>query len=91
MNSAERSIIQDIQLAPQGRLKMNWAKKHMPVLNRLREKLIVEKPLTGKKVTICLHLEAKTACLAELIRDAGAEVTICGSNSCQPKMMFVRL
>ncbi len=80
MNSAERSIIQDIQLAPQGRLKMNWAKKHMPVLNRLREKLIVEKPLTGKKVTICLHLEAKTACLAELIRDAGAEVTICGSN-----------
>ena len=80
MHSAGKSIIQDIKLASQGRLKMNWAKDHMPVLNRLREKLAVEKPLMGKRVTICLHLEAKTACLAELIRDAGAEVTICGSN-----------
>lgn len=80
MNSAEKSIIYDLNLAPEGRLKMNWAQAHMPVLNRLREKLVVEKPLVGKKVTICLHLEAKTACLAELIRDAGAEVTICGSN-----------
>lgn len=80
MKSVEKSIVKDLQLAPKGRLKINWAKKHMPVLNRLREKLSVEKPLYGKKVTICLHLEAKTACLAELIRDAGAEVTICGSN-----------
>lgn len=80
MNSAERSIVQDLNLAPQGRLKIEWAKARMPVLNRLREKLIIEKPLIGQKVTICLHLEAKTACLAELIRDAGAEVTICGSN-----------
>lgn len=80
MNSAERSIVQDLNLAPHGRLKIEWAKARMPVLNRLREKLAIEKPLIGQKVTICLHLEAKTACLAELIRDAGAEVTICGSN-----------
>lgn len=80
MNAAEKSMIYDLNLAPQGRLKMDWALAHMPVLNRLREKLIVEKPLAGQKVTICLHLEAKTACLAELIRDAGASVTICGSN-----------
>lgn len=80
MNSTERSVVKDLSLAPQGRLKMDWAKAHMPVLNRLREKLIVEKPLAGRKVAICLHLEAKTACLAELLRDAGAEVTITGSN-----------
>lgn len=80
MDSAEKSIIQDLNLAPEGRLKINWAQAHMPVLGRLREKLVIEKPLIGKKVAICLHLEAKTACLAELIRDAGAEVTICGSN-----------
>jgi adenosylhomocysteinase len=59
---------------------MDWAREHMPVLNRLRERLIVEKPLAGQRVAISLHLEAKTACLAELIRDAGAEVTITGSN-----------
>ncbi|WP_044642466.1 adenosylhomocysteinase [Risungbinella massiliensis] len=74
------SIIHDPSLAPQGRLKMDWAKQHMPVLNRLREKFLEEKPLLGKKVAISLHLEAKTACLAELIRDGGAEVTITGSN-----------
>ncbi|SEN08357.1 adenosylhomocysteinase [Lihuaxuella thermophila] len=80
MNSAEKSIVRDINLAPQGRLKIDWAREHMPVLNRLRERLSVEKPLAGQKVAISLHLEAKTACLAELIRDAGAEVTITGSN-----------
>ncbi|WP_131924030.1 adenosylhomocysteinase [Hazenella coriacea] len=80
MNSIERSIIKDINLAPQGRLKMDWAWDHMPVLRRLRERLSTEKPLLGQKVVISLHLEAKTACLAELIRDAGAEVTITGSN-----------
>jgi adenosylhomocysteinase len=80
MHSVEKSIIRDVNLAPQGRLKMDWAREHMPVLNRLRERLIVEKPLAGQRVAISLHLEAKTACLAELIRDAGAEVTITGSN-----------
>lgn len=80
MNSVERSIIKDINLAPQGRLKMDWAWDHMPVLRRLRERLSQEKPLAGQRVVIALHLEAKTACLAELIRDAGAEVTITGSN-----------
>ncbi len=80
MNTAENSIVRDMSLAPQGRLKMDWARDHMPVLARLRERLSAEKPLAGKKVAICLHLEAKTACLAELIRDAGAEVAITGSN-----------
>jgi adenosylhomocysteinase len=80
MNSVEKSLIRDINLAPYGRLKMDWPREHMPVLNRLRERLSVEKPLAGQKVAISLHLEAKTACLAELIRDAGAEVTITGSN-----------
>jgi adenosylhomocysteinase len=78
--SAENSIVRDMNLAPQGRLKMDWAWDHMPVLSRLRERLSSEKPLAGKKVAISLHLEAKTACLAELIRDAGAEVAITGSN-----------
>lgn len=80
MKSIEQSVIKDINLAPGGRQKINWARDHMPVLNLIREKVMVEKPLAGKKVAIALHLEAKTACMAELIRDAGAEVTITGSN-----------
>jgi adenosylhomocysteinase len=80
MNSIKKSLVSDIKLAPKGRLKMDWAKKHMPVIDRLSKRLIVDKPLMGQKVAISLHLEAKTACLAELIRDAGAEVVITGSN-----------
>ncbi len=79
MSSIE-SIIRDPSLAPRGRMKMDWARAHMPVLNRIREQLADQKPLAGKKVAISLHLEAKTANLAELLHDFGAEVAICGSN-----------
>ena len=78
--SAEKSVVRNLSLAPQGRLKMDWAWDHMPVLRRIREQLVQEQPLKGKRVAISLHLEAKTACLAELLRDAGAEVAITGSN-----------
>ncbi|MCS1350614.1 adenosylhomocysteinase [Mechercharimyces sp. CAU 1602] len=77
---ANQSDIRDIKLAPKGRLKMDWARQHMKVINRLREQLAPEKPLAGQRVAISLHLEAKTACLAELLHDFGAEVVITGSN-----------
>ncbi|MFD1426721.1 adenosylhomocysteinase [Kroppenstedtia sanguinis] len=79
------SIIRDRSLAPQGRLKMDWARQHMPVLNRIRREFLEEQPLEGQRVAIALHLEAKTACLAELLKDAGAEVTITGSNPLSTK------
>ena len=79
MSSIE-SIVRDPSLAPRGRMKMDWARAHMPVLNRIREQLADQKPLAGKRVAISLHLEAKTANLAELLYDFGAEVAICGSN-----------
>lgn len=64
---------------------MDWARQHMPVLNRIREEFIHEQPLAGHRVAISLHLEAKTACLAELLRDAGAQVAITGSNPLSTK------
>ncbi len=67
-------------LAPNGHLKIDWVKEHMPVLNRIRERFEQEKPFAGKKVAISLHLEAKTAYLAKVIQAGGAEVTITGSN-----------
>lgn len=74
------SIIKDISLAEEGELKIAWVKEHMPVLNRIREKFLQEKPFAGLKVSISLHLEAKTAYLAKVIKDGGAIVTITGSN-----------
>lgn len=74
------STIRDISLAPQGQLKIDWVAEHMPVLNRLRREFEQEKPFAGKKVVICLHLEAKTAYLAKLVQAGGAEVTVVASN-----------
>ncbi|MCG7407808.1 adenosylhomocysteinase [Paenibacillus sp. ACRRX] len=74
------SIIRDIGLAPEGHLKIDWVRAHMPVLNRIREQFEAEQPFKGLKVTISLHLEAKTAYLAKVVQAGGAEVTITGSN-----------
>ncbi|WP_229106436.1 adenosylhomocysteinase, partial [Paenibacillus sp. 1001270B_150601_E10] len=78
--SLQDSIIQDIALAPEGHLKIDWVKAHMPVLNSIREQFEQEKPFAGLKVAISLHLEAKTAYLAKVVQAGGAEVTITGSN-----------
>ncbi|WP_028611234.1 adenosylhomocysteinase [Paenibacillus harenae] len=80
MSTAEKSIIADLSLAPEGRLKIDWVQAHMPVLNTIREQFEKEQPFKGLKVTIALHLEAKTAYLAKVVKAGGAEVTITGSN-----------
>lgn len=80
MSVAENSIIKDISLAPNGHLKIDWVKAHMPVLNRIRERFEKEQPFKGLKVAISLHLEAKTAYLAKVVQAGGAQVVITGSN-----------
>lgn len=80
MNAVNKSIVANMELAPQGHLKIDWAAAHMPVLNRIREQFEQEQPFKGLKVAISLHLEAKTAYLAKVVQAGGAEVTITGSN-----------
>jgi adenosylhomocysteinase len=80
MNTKEKSIITDIALAPEGHLKIDWVNAHMPVLNRIKAQFEKEQPFKGLKVAISLHLEAKTAYLAKVVKAGGAEVTITGSN-----------
>lgn len=80
MSSLEKSIIKDIALAPEGHLKIDWVNAHMPVLNRIKAQFEQELPFKGLKVAISLHLEAKTAYLAKVVKAGGAEVTITGSN-----------
>ncbi len=74
------SMIRDINLAPQGMDKINWVKEFMPVLNVLNDELSKTKPLAGKNLVITMHLEAKTAYLALVLRNAGANVAVTGSN-----------
>lgn len=74
------SMIRDIKLAPTGHDKIAWVKNFMPVLRSLDEEYSKTKPFAGKKVIITMHLEAKTAYLALVFKNAGAEVIATGSN-----------
>ncbi|MEC0369940.1 adenosylhomocysteinase [Paenibacillus chibensis] len=78
--SLKNSVVKDMSLAPEGHLKIDWVEAHMPVLNQIRKQFEAEQPFKGLKVTIALHLEAKTAYLAKVVQAGGAEVTITGSN-----------
>ena len=73
-------IVRDINLAPSGRLKIDWVSEHMPVLNEIRAEFEKEQPFKGVRVAVSIHLEAKTAYLAEVLRAGGADVSISGSN-----------
>jgi len=79
------SIISDKSLATAGLAKINWVKDFMPVLNHLEKKLTEEKPLKGLKIAVSVHLEAKTAYLGLVLRAAGAEVALTGSNPLSTK------
>ena len=74
------SIIKDIGLAPSGHNKLEWVSNHMPVLNMLRSEFQNTKPLEGKTIVCCLHLEAKTGYLLQTLKAAGARVVACASN-----------
>ncbi|MFC1786927.1 adenosylhomocysteinase [Halobacteriota archaeon] len=63
-----------------GTLKIEWARRHMPVLEELREEFEIKKPLKGHIIGMALHVEAKTAALAETLVAGGAEVAITGCN-----------
>ena len=74
------SMIKDIKLAPSGHDKIEWVKNFMPVMAAVEEEFSKSKPFAGKKMVITLHLEAKTAYMAEICHHAGAEVALTGSN-----------
>lgn len=74
------SSIKDISLAKSGYDKINWVRSYMPVLNTIHEQFKAEKPFAGKKIAMSIHLEAKTAYLAMVLRDGGACVSVTGCN-----------
>jgi adenosylhomocysteinase len=76
----EEFQVKDKSLAPQGRLQVEWASKHMPVLNQIRSRFSKEKPLKGLTLGACLHVTKETAVLAETLVAGGAKVVLCGSN-----------
>ena len=72
--------IKDIALAPSGQDKIDWVKPAMPVLAGIEREFLEKKPLAGLRMTISIHLEAKTAYLAHVLRSGGADVAVTGCN-----------
>ena len=77
---AARSRIADIGLAADGERRIAWVARHAHVLNRLARDRLSDGVLRGKRVAVVVHLEAKTAYLATLLAEAGADVVAAGSN-----------
>lgn len=72
--------IKNIDFAPEGKKRIEWAEHDMPVLRLVRERFEREKPLTGNRMSACLHITAETANLARTLKAGGAEVVLCASN-----------
>ncbi len=75
------SKVKDSSLAPQGKMNIEWAESHMPVLMAIKERFLREKPLKGWRVGICLHVTKETAALVRTLLAGGAQVAI---SSCNP-------
>jgi adenosylhomocysteinase len=72
--------VADLALADEGRLRIEWADRHMPVLRDIRARFEKEQPLAGLEVAACLHVTTETANLMRTLAAGGASVTLCASN-----------
>lgn len=74
------SDIKDVNLADEGKKRILWADKDMPVLAEIRKRFEKEKPFKGLKMSCCLHVTAETANLMRAVEAGGADVLLCASN-----------
>ncbi|RJR15085.1 adenosylhomocysteinase [Candidatus Microgenomates bacterium] len=78
--SKKTADIKDINLSKQGKLKIEWAGSHMPVLQQLAKRFAEEKPLKNITLAACLHVTAETANLMLVLKAGGAKLALCASN-----------
>jgi len=79
MSEKSQSIVKDPSLAPAGRLKINWVAQHAPVLNAIKGKYLSDGTLRGVNIGVTIPLEAKTAYLSIILKEAGAHVAVAGT------------
>lgn len=72
--------IKDINLAAQGRQRIEWAAREMPVLRQIQERFAKEKPFAGIRLTACCHVTTETASLAIALKAGGADALLIASN-----------
>ena len=72
--------VKDPTQAPQGKLLIEWAEAHMPILAQIKKQFAVEKPLKNLRIGACLHVTKETAVLMRVLKAGGADIALCGSN-----------
>ena len=72
--------IKDISLASDGRKRIEWASREMPVLKLIKQRFATERPLEGIRISACLHVTTETANLALALKEGGADIILCASN-----------
>jgi adenosylhomocysteinase len=78
--SATEFDIKDINLAADGKRRIEWAEREMPVLRLIREKFATDKPLKGIRLLACAHVTTETANLVRTLQAGGAESVLIASN-----------
>src|SRR5246127_393978 len=80
MAATQRYDVKDLALADEGKRRIEWADRQMPVLTAIRERFEREQPLAGYRVSACLHVTTETANLMRALKAGGADVVLCASN-----------
>ena len=80
MATTRRHDVKDLALASEGIRRIEWADRQMPVVAAIRERFEREQPLSGLRVSACLHVTTETANLARTLKAGGADVVLCASN-----------
>ncbi|MGF7237550.1 MAG: adenosylhomocysteinase [Frankia sp.] len=72
--------VADLALAAQGRTRIEWADRSMPVLAQIRERFALERPFVGVTIAACMHVTTETANLMRALAAGGADLALCASN-----------
>ncbi|NCA19383.1 MAG: adenosylhomocysteinase, partial [Actinobacteria bacterium] len=75
-----KSDIANPDLAAQGKKRIEWAERSMPVLAQIRDRFTLEQPFKGVKISACMHVTTETANLMRTLAAGGAELALCASN-----------
>src|SRR5512146_946475 len=78
--TTKRYDVKDLALAAEGKRRIEWADRQMPVLAAIRERFEAEQPLAGLRISACLHVTTETANLMRTLQAGGADVVLCASN-----------
>ncbi|VVB69533.1 Adenosylhomocysteinase [uncultured archaeon] len=76
----QKNVVKDLALAEVGEKRIEWARRHMPVLESIKQEFEMTRPLKGARIVACLHVTVETANLITALVAGGAEVAVTGSN-----------